>query len=175
MEHKRIEELIQKKLDNEISPDEELLLSNHLADCPDCQKLYFEMVQVIGNIQETIEYYPGSNFNDLVMRRIKSKKPAFVSRLIPVFVGSYIASALFIIFSPLTKTILSKLLFAIMPALTQIEKGAKIVGMFFNSIFLFTKASVRLPELVFGLTILVLVFFIFGKTLKREVKWENSF
>ncbi len=60
MEHKRIEELIQKKLDNELNRDEELLLSNHLAECPDCQGLYLEMTRVIGNIQEIIEYYQAS-------------------------------------------------------------------------------------------------------------------
>jgi hypothetical protein len=52
---RRYKELIQKRLDGEITPPENIDLNEHLADCDDCREEFVSYLTVQSLVQETIE------------------------------------------------------------------------------------------------------------------------
>ena len=103
MKHKKIERLIQKKLDREIGPDEKRKLDKHLAQCSDCSLFYTEMVQASKSVRQLTEFYPQTDFNARVLAKLGLRRKFAWSKAAYVFAGGWLAAILFFVYSPLPK------------------------------------------------------------------------
>ncbi len=169
MRHKRIEELIQQKLDNEIDLQNEILLKEHFKECQECREYYEKMAMIMDDIKGLTEYFPGLDFNHRVLDRIRVKKPKVISRLIPVLLGSYLATAFYIILSPFTKLYLGKLPLLILPIIKKSLDGLNIAGTFINSFAVFLKINLKAPEFIIGVSALAFVLFFFDRVIKKSL------
>ncbi|MEO0129619.1 MAG: hypothetical protein ABIL02_05215 [candidate division WOR-3 bacterium] len=175
MGHKEIEGLIQKRMDREITKDEEILLFQHLKKCKECQDYYLEMERVKDEIASLIEFFPGQDFNARVLNKIGVKKSKLLRRLMPVFIGLYLASLILLLFSPLVNYLSSKILLAT-PDIFHILDKIKPIG---NGILLLASSFIKLnlEQIFIGLLLTIVVFYAFIRGVKKEEKWgfKNSY
>lgn len=166
MRHKEIEELIQKRLDKEITPDEEILLFNHIRECADCNTYYLEMEMVKDGIYGMIEFFPRADFNERILKHIRVKREKIWQRFVPAFLGIYLAGLAVLLFSPVLHYLLSKLLFAT-PGVIYLLDKAKVIG---NGLILLipSQFNIGLPYILTGFVLCVFVFYIFNRILKTD-------
>jgi hypothetical protein len=182
MKHKNIEILIQKALDREVNAEEKKLLHEHLAGCASCHQLYEELTcneQVHG----LIEYYPQHGFNDRVLKRLGFRKIFAWAKTAKVFAGAWLASILFLAFSPLPGKLINEILTSA-PALSRIiTKANLIISSLSHVITPFAKNSFDITWPLIGLVFSVIVIYFFNKNLtpagrlkaniKSSVKGQN--
>jgi anti-sigma factor RsiW len=166
--HTEIEQLIQKRLDRMITPEEEKVLNLHLADCSHCQELNQSMEGIQSSVYGLIEFYPAANFNDRVMARLGFKKSLAWAKAAAILGASWAATALFIFFSPWTKTTLGKALTSMPAVLRLIEKARLVVETIGHFIQPLVKSAWNPVYLVVGLSLCATIIILFSKTLKKE-------
>lgn len=175
MRHIEIEKLIQKKLDNEITSQEEKILNQHLKQCMECQGYFYEMERIKNGLKELIEYFPSRGFNERVMAEIGIKPQKVWKRLVPSVIGVYVVTLIVLLLSPVKTFLLSKILLTVPGILQIIEKARPIA----NGITIFAESFLKLNlvQLFAGLILLAPIFYIFITILKKEEKWEiqNSY
>ncbi len=170
MAHKNIERLIHKKLDGEITGEEESELLNHIKECQQCKNLYLEMERVKDGIFSLTEYFPGLGFNARVISEIGIGKRRPWYRIVPVFGALYLAGLLILLLTPLTNQVLSRVLF-VAPNIVQLYDKICLLGdSVFNVLSLFLKLN-YLPIIGFFL-IWISLLYSFGKILSKEVRWS---
>jgi predicted anti-sigma-YlaC factor YlaD len=170
IKHEDIERLIQKRLDRETTVEDEKLLQLHLSGCAECRELYSELTQFIKEIDEPIEFFPSPDFNDRVLRKLGFRKSLVWARAAAVFAAGWVASLLFLVFSPWTREIISKTLVSF-PALVRFfDKVQIIITTLSHIVTPFAKGlfNPTLPAL--GLILSIILFYLFGKTLRKETK-----
>lgn len=175
MRHKDIEKLIQKRLDREITKGEEICLFQHLSECPECNSYYQEMEMIHNELGFLIEVFPNRTFNARVIAHLGIKRNV-LPRLVPAFLGIYLVSLIFLLFSPLSNYLFPKLLFAL-PAITFLINWAQPI---INGIVVFVSSDIQavLTSIFISSLFLLMVFYAFVKILKqKEEKWiaQNSY
>lgn len=94
MKHKNIENLIQKQLDREITPEESEVLQEHLSSCPDCRSVCRQHLSAEKEIVSMVEIFPRHDFNQRVLRQLGLTKQLSWHRFIPVAAGAWFAASL---------------------------------------------------------------------------------
>ena len=173
MKHKNIEILIQKTLDREVDAEEKKLLHDHLAECTGCRQLYEELT-CIEQVHGLIEYYPQHHFNDRVLKRLGFRKIFAWTKTIRVFAGAWLASILFLAFSPLPGKLINQILTSA-PALARIiSKGEVIISSLSHVFIPFAKNSFDITWPVIGLLFSVIITYFFSKTLTHVRKLKAN-
>lgn len=168
--HKEIERLIQKRLDRETCAEEERILNLHLAECADCQRIYQELSQIEQELAGLIEFFPGYDFNDRLLRKLDVKKSSVWAKAAMVLAGVWLASFLFLAFSPLSKNILNRILFS-MPDFMRVFDKTKMILLTITQVLTpLAKNFVNPLAPLAGLILIVAMFYLFSKTVKKEAK-----
>lgn len=172
--HAEIEDLIQKRLDRTITAEEEKILNLHLAECPKCRALSRELENIQSSVFGLIEFYPGNNFNALILAKLGFKKSLAWSKAAAVVGLSWVSAALFLILSPLPKALFGKAL-TTMPALVRFMGNVKLV-LDAVSHFLtpLVKNGINPAYLVAGICFSAILFILFSTTLKKEEQCKTS-
>ncbi len=170
MKHKKIEKLIQKLLDREADAEEKRLLQLHLSQCEECRQFHQEMVQTEQALGGLIEFYPRHEFNDHVLRRLGFRRRVLWKRVAPVFAGAWIASLLFLIFSPWPTQFINQILTSIPALMRLFDKTELVVSSIGHMLMPFAKGSVTGVYPIIGLIFSILIFYFLGKTLQKEAK-----
>jgi anti-sigma factor RsiW len=168
--HENIERLIQKILDREATAEDKKALDLHLAECADCQQLYQELRQTEQSLFELVEFYPNTDFNDRVLSKLGLKKSPVWARVAAVFAAGWVASLLFLVFSPWTREIITKTLVSTPAMVRFFDKVQIIITTLSHIVTPFAKGlfNPTLPAL--GLILSVILFYLFGKSLRKESK-----
>lgn len=168
--HEDIERLIQKSLDREMTTEEERMLQLHLSGCSDCREIYSGLTQFIKEMDEMTEFLPSPDFNDRVLRKLGLRKSLVWARAAAVFAAGWIASVLFIIFSPWTRDMLTRAMTST-PALFRFFDKVKLVFNTLSHTLTPLAKGLYNPALpVLGLISSILIFYLFSKTLRKESK-----
>lgn len=170
MKHKEIARLIHKQLDREISPVEQRSLDKHLTDCPGCARLYEEMTGLDRSLKQLTEFYPGRDFNGLVLARLGFVRKYAWTRAAAVFAAAWVAVLLCIVYSPLPAELLGRFATSF-PALVRLCDNAAIVCASLSKVLApFLKAPVNAVYPVGGLVLSILLIYFLGNTLQKEKK-----
>ncbi len=166
MGHKDIERLIHKRLDREITKEEEKKLFEHIENCPQCKGFYLEMERIKQEIFNLTEFFPGLEFNARVISAIKIRRYVPWYRVAPVFGGLYLAGLLLLLLTPIPNYLFSKLLLEL-PGFVHIFDKIKPVG---NGLFLIVSSFLRFNQffICVGLLFSLLICLTLGKTLKNK-------
>jgi len=174
MKHKEIERLIQKSLDHETNEEEERALRLHLSGCDNCRKLYQELTQIEQGLGELIEFYPRHDFNDRVLRELNLKKSLAWKKVTVVFAGSWLASILFLVFSPWTRGMITNLLTST-PMLVRLFDKIHVIAVSFGQILTPLAKSFFNPTYpVIGLIFSIVFIYFFSKILHPIRKIEGN-
>lgn len=92
-----IRELISSMLDHELSPEDSAVVTEHLAECPECMRV-FEAFHAISLSLEELEDVP-EGFTEAVMHRIKSPAPIKKRRPVYLRIASLAACVAIILFT----------------------------------------------------------------------------
>jgi len=170
MKHKEIERLIQERLDNELSPDDNARLDRHMAQCPDCALFYQEISRATRLVHQLGELHPQADFNARIFARLGLKRRFAWTRAALVFVGSWLAALLFVTNSSVPAQIFSRIATSI-PALVRLYDKAEIVVSALNQILVpVVKNSLNTMSPAIGLIFSLLFVYFLGKTLQKEAK-----
>jgi anti-sigma factor RsiW len=170
MKHKKIERLIQKKLDREIGPDEKRKLDKHLAQCSDCSLFYTEMVQASKSVRQLTEFYPQTDFNARVLAKLGLRRRFAWSKAAYVFAGGWLAAILFFVYSPLPSQVLGRIATSV-PALIRLyDKVELVVASLTQVLSPVIKNSFSTLNPVIGLVFSIMFVYFLGKALQKEVK-----
>ncbi|MGB9720678.1 MAG: anti-sigma factor family protein [bacterium] len=174
MRHKEIENLIQKKLDREITQDEELFLSEHLKECPDCHAYHLEMERIKDEIMNLTEFFPRADFNARIFVKIGTKHRNYWYKLIPAFISVYLTSLIILLFSPLLNHLFQKAILVV-PYILQVSDKIELTC---KGIMLLAPSILKLNivQFAFGFLLCLLVFYVFIKTISnfKEEKWVTQ-
>jgi hypothetical protein len=162
MKHKAIEILIQKRLDRAITVEEEKLLCDHLAKCGDCRQLY-ERLMCNEEVQALIEYYPGHGFNDRILKSMGFRKIFAWTKTAKVFAGAWLASILFLAFSPLPGKLLNQLLTSAPACARIVTKAEIIISSLTHIIIPFARNSFDLTWPLIGLGFSIVFIYLLSK------------
>ena len=168
MRHDKIERLIQKSLDHETNVEEDQTLHSHLSRCHACQQLYKELALTDEMLAELIEVFPRPGFNDRVLRKIGIRRALVWTRAAAVFAGIWLGSLLLIAFSPWPNELFSKTLTSIPSLMGLFDKVQVTISAFSHALIPFAKISLNSLSPFLGLIFSILLFYIFGKALKKE-------
>ncbi len=171
MRHKDIELLIQKKLDREMTEDEEVILFKHLNQCRECQIYYQEMEKIKEDLLNLNEFFPETDFNARMFARISIRRQKTWQKLVPAFVGLYFASLLILVLSPLLNYLFGRGLLA----LPEIFKILEKVTLFGNGIVLLGSSFFRpnLTQISVGFLFCLVIVYVLSKIINnpKEEKW----
>jgi hypothetical protein len=170
MKHKEIERLIQKRIDREISQNEQDRLDKHLTQCPDCGEFYKQMMQTTKGLSELIQFYPKSDFNARVIARLGIKRRFAWTKAGIAFAGSWIAALLFFAYSPLPKQVFSNIATSIPMIMRLFDKVELVVTSLTEVFSPAFKTSVSSLDPIVGLVFSIAFIFFLGKALQKEVK-----
>jgi hypothetical protein len=166
--HNEIEELIQKRLDRMITAEEEKALKLHLDGCAHCRELNRSMESIQSSVFYLIEFYPSGNFNARVMARLGFKKSFAWAKAAAILGLSWAGTVLFILFSPLTKSTLGKMLTSMPAVVRGIEKTRLVIDTIGHFVQPLVKSAWNPVYLAVGLGLCATIFILFSKTLKKE-------
>jgi anti-sigma factor RsiW len=168
--HEDIERLIQKVLDREATVEEKKVLNLHLSECSDCKIFYQELIQTEQALFGLVEFYPRADFNDRVLSKLGLRKSPVWARAAAVFASGWVASMLFLVFSPWPREIITKTLVSTPAMVRFFDKIQIIITTLSHIVTPFAKGlfNPTLPAL--GLILSVILFYLFGKSLRRETK-----
>jgi len=166
--HTEIEQLIQKRLDRMITTEEEKALNLHLMECPGCRELNRDIEAVQSSLFNLIDLFPGATFNDRVMSKLGFKKSFAWAKAAAVLGLSWAGTALFLLFSPLTKPLIGKALTSMPQVLRVIEKARLVLDTIGHFIQPLVKSGLNPIYLAVGVSLCAIIFILLGKTLKKE-------
>ncbi|MBE0431858.1 zf-HC2 domain-containing protein [candidate division WOR-3 bacterium] len=170
MKHEEIARLIHKKLDREISPDEQRSLDKHLTDCPGCALLYEEMMGMDRSLKQLTEFYPRRNFNGLVLARLGFVRKYVWTRAAAVVTGAWLATLICIFHSPLPAQLLGRLATSV-PALVRLYDKAAIVCASLTKVLApFVRIPFDTAYPMIGIVLSILFIYFLGNTLQKEKK-----
>ncbi len=174
MKHQAVEKLIQKRLDQEITSDEEAYLFQHLKECAKCQAYYLEMERIKNGVAGLIEFFPRVDFNTRVLVKIGIRRSKIWSRVVPAFAGLYLAGLLILLFSPLLNLLLSKVLLSL-PGIFKVFDKIRPFG---NSIWLLTSSCIKhnTTQVSIGFLFSLLLFYICSRAVEtfRRNGWQYN-
>jgi len=170
MKHKNIERLIQKLLDFETNAEEEKVLHAHLSQCKECHRFYQEMVQTQQALCGLTELYPEPGFNDRVLKKLGFRKTFAWSKAAIIFASTWLASFLFLVFSPLPGKLFNEILTSVPALMRFFDKVELVVSSLSHALMPFAKGSINVAQPVIGLIFSILLIYLLGKTLHKEVK-----
>ncbi|MDH5185611.1 MAG: anti-sigma factor [candidate division WOR-3 bacterium] len=173
LKHEEIERLIQKSLDHETTAEEERMLHLHLSDCPDCRELYFELTQFFEAMDERVEFFPSPDFNERVLirlRRIGFRKSLVWARAAAVFAAGWLASFLFLVFSPWVREIITRAMVSTPAIVRFFDKVQVVVNTLRHILTPFAKNLCNPTMPVLGLILSIIIFYLFSRTLRKETK-----
>ncbi len=170
MKHKKIERLIQKRLDRDTNAEEERSLQHHLSHCGDCQQFYQEMVQTEEALGGLIEIYPRYGFNDRVLNTIGFKRGFAWTKAATALACTWLASFLFLAFSPWPGQLLNHVVTSV-PALVRLfEKTELVFSSLSHMLIPLAKNSIDSVHPFIGLIFSILFIYFLGRTLQKEAK-----
>lgn len=165
MKHKNIEILIQKTLDREITAEETKILHGHLAKCASCQQSYEELT-CSEQVHDLVEYFPLHNFNERVLKTLGFRKIFAWTKTVKVFAGAWLASILFLAFSPLPGKLINQILTSA-PALARfINKSEVIISSLSHVLLPFVKNSFDITWPVIGLAFSIIITYFISRIIK---------
>uniref|UniRef100_A0A7C6AGE4 Putative zinc-finger domain-containing protein n=1 Tax=candidate division WOR-3 bacterium TaxID=2052148 RepID=A0A7C6AGE4_UNCW3 len=166
MEHEEIEKLIHKRLDKDITKEEEEKLFKHIEKCPQCKGFYLEMERIKQEIFNLTEFFPGPEFNTRVMSAIKVRRHLPWYRVVPIFGVLYLTGLVLLLLTPVPNYLFSKLLLKL-PGFVHIFDKIKPVG---NGLFLLASSFLQFNQgfICAGFLFSLFMFFVLGKTLKNK-------
>ncbi len=166
MRHEEIEKLIHKRLDKEITEEEEGKLFEHLEKCPQCREFYLEMENLKQEIFNLTEFFPAIDFNIRVISAIKVKKHKPWYRIVPIFGSLYLAGLVIFLFTQIPNYLFSKLLLKL-PMLVQIFEKISSIG---NGLFVLTSSFLKINQfsIFIGFLFSLFIFYGFGKIVKKK-------
>lgn len=173
--HKEIENLIQKKLDRDITDAEMRGLKEHLAQCPQCRKLYEEMCGVEQGLSSLIEFFPVSDFNlkvlaqvGIVTARSTVRRPLAWAKLTAVLTAAWIISLIGFLVSPLPRMLLGKALLST-PVVVSIFEKISILFTGLKEIAVpFVKAGFDPLVPILGAIASIIVVYALGKIIQKK-------
>lgn len=166
--HSEFEELIQKCLDREISVDENITLQLHLSQCPDCLKLYDELMGIENDINELNQFALNYDFNNRVLKAVSIKKSKVWAKVAAIFCGAWLVTVLTLILSPLSSDIFNKLLTS-SPSIVRFVKSVQFVGSTLTRVFSpLAKNQFNPMVAIIGAILSIGMFLIFGKLLNKK-------
>lgn len=170
MKHKEITGLIHKKLDREITPDEQRRLDKHLAGCPQCARIFEEMTGLDRSLRQLIEFYPGRDFNGLVLARLGFVRKYAWARAAAVFGGAWIAAMLGFAYSSLPAMLAGRIATSV-PALVRFWDQVSTIGAALTRVLApFARMSFNPVYPVLGMVLSILFVYYLGNTLQKERK-----
>jgi hypothetical protein len=174
MKHKRIERLIQKSLDREISAAEENVLKKHLSQCNDCRRLYEELVETEQILGTLIEFYPRYDFNERVLKKLGFKKVFAWKRVSAILSGAWFAALVFLTLSPLPGKLFGEFLTSFPAIVRFVDKIHIIVTSLSHVLLPFTKDALTSIHPITGLIFSIIITYLFGKILHPVRKLEGN-
>ena len=174
MKHKDIERLIQKKLDREIGPGEELALETHLAQCPECAQFYGEMVQTGESLANLAQTFPRANFNTRVLAELGLKRRFAWKKAGIVFAGSWAAAILLFAYSPLPGQVLAWLTTSFPAIIRFFDRVELVLNSLSQLVSPLLKSSITNVNPVIGLVFSIVFVYFLGRALQKEVKCKAS-
>lgn len=170
LKHEEIERLIQKSLDREATVEEEKRLQLHLSGCANCRELYSELTQFINEMDQRIEFFPSPDFNERVLRKLGFGKSLVWARAAAVFATGWLASLLFLVFSPWSREIIARAMVST-PAIARFFDKVQLVVNTLRHILAPLAKTLCNPTLpAFGLILSIILFYLFSRTLRKETK-----
>ena len=167
MKHKRIEHLIQKSLDCEINLQEQHILDEHLATCPECQHLYEAMKGLQDGLSMLVEWYPRTGFNARVMHALDAASRAIWKKLSLVIGGVWAVSIGALLLLPVSD-ILNKIMTSI-PSLIRVVSTIQVtINTIGHVLAPLTKVTINPFIPVLGVCISIGMFIIISKALHKE-------
>ena len=173
LKHEEIERLIQKSLDREATVEEEKMLQLHLSGCADCRELYSELTQFIKQMDEKVEFFPSPDFNERVLirlRRIGFGKSLVWARAAAVVAAGWLASFLFLVFSPWTREVITRAMVSTPAIVRFFDKVQLVVNTLRHILTPFVKNLCDPTLPAFGLILSIILFYLFSRTLRKETK-----
>lgn len=170
MKHKRIENLIQKALDREISENEEKTLHAHLAQCPGCRQFHAEMMQTEGALSTLVEVFPHHDFNDRVLRKLGFRRAFSLKKLVPAGVAAWVASVLALALLPWPQALVRKAATSVPDIVRFVDRAGVVLASFSNVLVPFAKSTFNLQYGIFGLIMMILSLFAFSRLVKKEAQ-----
>ncbi|MEO0126599.1 MAG: zf-HC2 domain-containing protein [candidate division WOR-3 bacterium] len=168
MRHEEIERLIHKRLDKEITTEEEKELFEHIRRCSQCREFYLEMERIKQDIFNLTEFFPRVDFNTRIISAIKVRRHIPWYKAIPAFGGIYLIGLTILLFTPLPNYLFSKLILTLPWIIRIFDK----IKPFSSGLFLLASSFLKSNQvLIFsGFLLSLVIFYTIGKTLKtREV------
>lgn len=170
MEHKTITELIHRKLDREITPDEQRMLDAHLAACAICARRFEEMAGLDRSLRHLTEFYPGRDFNRQVLSRLGIARKYAWTRAAAIFAGAWIAALLGFAYSPLPAELLGRMATSV-PALVRFwDKVSTVAATLGEVLAPFARFSFNPVYPVVGTVLSLLLVYFLGNALQKERK-----
>jgi len=170
MKHENIEKLIQKALDREISEKEEQTLNAHLAQCPECQQFYAEMIQTEQSLSTLVEVFPEYTFNDRVLRKLGLRQAFSWRRVVPVGAAAWAASLLLLAILPWPQALLRKLATSTPAVVRFFDNAGIVVASLGDVLGPFVRTTFNLQYALFGLITMILTLFVFSRVIKKEAE-----
>jgi anti-sigma factor RsiW len=170
IKHEDIERLIQKVLDREAAVEEKKVLKLHLSECADCKTLYQELIQTEQALFGLVEFYPRADFNDRVLNELGLKKSPVWARAAAVFAAGWVASLLFLVFSPWPRELVTKTLVSTPGIVRFFDKVQLIISTLSHIVTPFARGLFNPVLPVLGLILSFILFYLFGKSMRKETK-----
>lgn len=174
MGHKDIERLIQKNLDHKIKPEEQQIINRHLSECSPCQQFYQGLSRVEQELGGLIEFFPRRDFNSRVLVKLGFEEAVIWTKVAMVFAGAWLASLLFLVFSPLKEIILSRILLFLPEFIRLFEKSEFILSTIGQVLISLAKAFINPTGPIAGLILGLLTLYFFSRIIKKEEQWVDS-
>ncbi len=169
MRHNEFEILIQKSLDGEIGEEEDRILQLHLSDCYHCRQLYNELVQMEHTLDELIEFYPRRDFDTRVLKSLGFYRSLVWARAAMILIGSWFASFLFWIFSPITKGVFGRVLTSVPAIVRLFGKIQYVLSTLERALMPLAKNPLNFTLPIIGIIFSIGFMYLFAKTIRKEV------
>ncbi len=170
MKHKRIENLIQKALDREISENEEKALHAHLAQCPSCRQFHAEMMQTEDALSTLVEVFPHHDFNDRVLRNLGFRRAFSWKKIVPAGAAAWLASVLALALLPWPQALIRKVATSVPGVVRFVDSAAVVITSLSDVLVPFAKSTFNLQYGIFGLIMMILSLFAFSRLVKKEAQ-----
>ncbi len=170
MRHNHIEQLIEKSFDQGLNSEEKQLLNTHLSGCPECQTYYNDLVAINQGLLNLIEFYPGHEFNERVVRALGIRHGFARSRIgIGAFV-LWLVSLIFCLIIPWPGRLLNQLLIKSPEIFSVYENISLAINAMLNLIKPYIHSLFNPGYFISGIIMSMLLFYILSKIIKEEAE-----
>jgi anti-sigma factor RsiW len=170
MKHKRIENLIQKALDREISKNEEKALHAHLAQCSGCRQFHEQMMQTEGALSTLVEIFPRHDFNDRVLAKLGSRRAFSWRKIVPAGAAAWVASLVVLALLPWPQALVRKVATSVPGIVRFFDNAGVVITSLSNVLLPLAKSTLDVQYAIFGLVTMILSLFVFSRLVKKEAQ-----